>query len=160
MKIPCSKREILERGSLLLEVTMGFGFLLAVALLLLKAAVTVTSVQKWTIVQGLTDARMSFEVASAKRIPYANFLGGPDYPLFPAVNASTVVVGRLPGGRVLNATLRRTRQPVTNNLPAAGGIGTALTNPTGMEAWQLQSYLTYQVSGRAYVKSRTVLRAR
>ena len=47
-----------------------------------------------------------------------------------------------------------------NNLPSAGGTGTAATNPTGTEAWQLQSYLTYQVSGRDYVKSRTVLRAR
>ena len=161
MNISCSKRNILKRGNLLIEVTLGFGALLAIALLLLKAAITVTTVQKWTVVQGLSDARMSVEVAAAKRIPFDDFLlVGSDYPAFPLVDTSTVEIGRLPGARILNATMRRTRLPMANNLPAAGGAGNAITNPTGMEAWQLQSYLTYQLSGRDYVKSRTVLRAR
>ena len=161
MKISCSKRKSLKKGNLLIEATLGFGALLAIALLLLKAAIAVTTIQKWTVIQGLSDARMSQEVASAKRVPFDEFkLGSSDYPAFPAVDSSTVLVGRLPGGRALNATLRRTRLPMDNNLPVAGGTGTVLTNPTGMEAWQLQSYLTYNLSGREYVKSRTVLRAR
>ena len=161
MKISCSKRNLLKRGNLLIEVTLGFGALLFIAVLLLKAAVVVTTVQKWTVVQGLSDARMSIEVARAKRIPFNDFLqAGSDYPPFPTVDTTTVEVGRLPGGRVLSATLHRTRLAMGNNLPTAGGAGTAITNPTGMEAWQLQSYLTYTISRREYVKSRTVLRAR
>ena len=74
MKISPCKHQILKRGNLLIEVTLGFGTLLAVAVLLLKAAITVTTVQKWTVVQGLSDARMSVEVASAKRIPFDDFL--------------------------------------------------------------------------------------
>lgn len=150
-----------KRGSLLIEVTLGFGALLAVSLLLLKAAISVTTVQKWTIVQGLSDARMSQEVAYAKRIPYETFLlAGSDFPVFPLVDTTTVQIGRLPGGRVIAGNLRRTRLPMDNNLVAAGGTGTAVTNPTGTEAWQLQAYITYEISGRDYVKSRTVLRAR
>lgn len=161
MKIVRCNHKILKRGTLLVEVTLGFGALLAVALLLLKAAITVTTVQKWTVVQGLSDARMSIEVAAAKRIPFDDFLlVGSNYPAFPTKDTSTVEIGRLPGGRALSGTLHRTRLPMGNNLPAAGGTGNATTNPTGMEAWQLQSYLTYTLSGRNYVKSRTVLRAR
>ena len=155
------KRGTLEKGNLLIEATLGFGALLAIALLLLKAAIAVTTLQKWTVVQGLSDARMSLEVASAKRIPFDDFkLVGSTYPAYPTVDTSTVQVGSLPGGRPLSATLRRTRLPMANNLPADGGAGSVNTNPTGMEAWQLQSYLTYRLSGREDVKSRTVLRAR
>ncbi len=156
-----SKRRIRQRGALLIEVTMGFGALLVVALLLLKAAVTVTTVQKWTIVQALSDSRLSQEVALAKRIPFDVFLAnGSQFPVYPATDTSTVTIGVMPGGTAVTGTLRRTRLPMANNLPSAGGTGTAVTNPTGTEAWQLQAYLTYQVSDRDYVKSRTVLRAR
>ncbi len=161
MKISHSKRRTRNRGTLLLEISAGFGALLIVSLLLLKAALAVTAVQTWTVVQGLSDAHMSLEVAMGKRVPYGDFMAaGSIYPAYPTVSSSTVTVGKLPGGRAVTGTIRRTRLPMSNNLPTAGGIGTAVTNPTGTEAWQLQSYLTYQVSGRDYVKSRTVLRAR
>ncbi len=156
-----SKNKARIRGTLLLEISAGFGALLLVSLLLLKAALAVTAVQTWTVVQGLSDAHMSLEVAMGKRVPYDNFMaGGSIYPAYPTVTSSAVTVGKLPGGRAVMGTIRRTRVPIANNLPTAGGSGTATTNPTGTEAWQLQSYLTYQVSGRNYVKSRTVLRAR
>ena len=156
-----SKKRARTRGTLLLEVAAGFGALLIVSLLLLKAALAVTAIQTWTVVQGLSDGHMSLEVAMGKRIPYDDFMaGGSIYPASPTVTSAAVEVGRLPGGRAVMGTIRRTRVPMANNLPTAGGTGTAATNPTGTEAWQLQSYLTYQVSGRDYVKSRTVLRAR
>lgn len=153
----------LVRGTLLLEIAAGFGALLLVSLLLLKAAITVTTVQKWTVEQGLTDAYMSQEVARAKRYPFTEFLAvGSPWPVYPTVTATDVIVGRLPGGKDVVATLRRTRvASTTNNLPAVKeeGVDTD-TNPTRIQIWQLQSYLTYQISGRDYVKSRTVIRAR
>ncbi len=158
MNIFCSKRKALKRGALLIEVTVAFGALLAVSLLLLKAAITCTTVQKWTVIQGLSDARMSQEVARAKRIPFDDFLlPGSDFPEYPIVDTSSVEIGRLPGSKPIMGTLRRTRLPMDNNLAVNG---TAITNPTGTEGWQLQSYLTYKISARNYVKSRTVLRAR
>jgi len=164
MKIPISKRRIRIRASLLIEVTAGFGAMLIVSLLLLKTALTVTAVQRWTVTQGLSDAYMSREVALGKRLPFDGVDGfltaGSVYPVAPASSTVAVTVGRLPGALAITGDLRRTRLPSPNNLPANGGTGTAITNPTGTEAWQLQSYLTYTISGRPYVKSRTVLRAR
>lgn len=144
------------RGSMLIEVAAGFGLLVVVSLLLLKAALTVTTVQKWTVIQGLSDSFMSREVALGKRYPFDGADGflavGSPWPVYPAVATTTVEIGRLPGpgaGRPITGNLRRTRVPVTQTL-----------NPTGTEAWQLQSFLTYSTGGRDYVKSRTVLRAR
>jgi hypothetical protein len=53
----------------------------------------------------------------------------------------------------------RTRVPHTNNYPIDGGSGTVTTNPAGMKVWQVQSILTYQIGGRTYAKSRTVIRS-
>jgi len=166
MNISSSKRRARNRGALLLEVAAGFGALLLVSILLLKAALSVTAIQRWTVVQGLSDAHMSLEVARGKRIPYDDFMaGGSIYPAWPTVTSTAVTVGRLPGGRAVTGTIRRTRVAMANNLnamntPDGPTTGTNLTNPTGTEAWQLQSYLTYEISGRNYVKLRTVLRAR
>jgi len=149
---------------LLIEVTAGFGAMLIVSLLLLKTALTVTAVQRWTVSQGLSDAYMSREVALGKRLPFDGSDGfltaGSVYPIEPASSTIPVTIGRLPGGLAITGDLRRTRIASPNNLAANSGSGTAMTNPTGTEAWQLQSYLTYRISGRNYVKSRTVLRAR
>jgi len=164
MKISRSKCRTRTRAALLIEVAAGFGAMLIVSLLLLKAALTVTAVQRWTVTQGMSDAYMSREVALGKRIPFEGVDGfltaGSSYPAFPTVATTAVEVGRLPAGVPLTGSLRRTRIPSTNNLPADGGTGTLLTNPTESEAWQLQSYLTYTIAGRNYVKSRTTLRAR
>ena len=76
------------------------------------------------------------------------------------MDTTTVEVGKLPGGFPVTATLHRTKHPDANNLIDAGGSGTAATNPAGMEAWKLQSYLIYDIGDRNYVKSRTMLRVR
>lgn len=164
MKVNSTQRQVRIRASLLIEVAAGFGAMLVVSLLLLKSAITVTSVQRWTVVQGLSDAYMSREVALGKRLPFEGgdgFLAaGTLFPAYPAVSTSGVSIGSLPGGKTITGSLRRTRIPSSNNLPANGGAGTAASNPTGSQAYQLQSYLTYNISGRNYIKSRTVLRAR
>ncbi len=163
MNISIRKQKSRTRASLLIEVAAGFGALLIVSLLLLKAAVTVTSVQRWTVTQGLSDAYMSREVALGKRLPFEGTNGflaaGTLFPAFPAVSTSTVTIGILPGGggRPVTGTLRRTRVASNNNLAESG---TPITNPTGSQAFQLQSYLTYKIAGRSYVKSRTILRVR
>jgi hypothetical protein len=53
----------------------------------------------------------------------------------------------------------RTRLPDDNNYPVDGGSGTLSSNPAGMKVWNFQSLLVYDVGGRRYVKSRTVVRA-
>jgi hypothetical protein len=68
-------------------------------------------------------------------------------------------MGKLPGGRPITGVVSRTRFADPNNLPAKGGSGTALTNPAAMEVWRFQSVVRYEVGGRSYLKSRTVVRS-
>ena len=150
-----------QRGSALIEIAMSYGTLVIVALLTLKASLNATSGQTWTIKQAMSDAYITRETALASRVPFEALTGGGSlWPASPAVANSTVTIGRLPGGRTVTGTLNRTRYADTNNLAAAGGTGTATTNPSGTEAWRVQSILSYELGGRTYVKSRTVLRIR
>lgn len=150
-----------QRGSVLIEVAMSYGVLVAIALLALKASINATSGQSWTVKQAMSDAYITRESALASRVPFNTLVGAASpWPLSPALSTSPVILGRLPGGGTVSGTLHRTRTPDPNNLPAAGGSGTAATNPTGTETWRLQSILDYEIGGRTYVKSRTVLRVR
>jgi len=155
------QRNVRERGSALIEIALSYATLVAVALLSLKASVNATSGQTWTIKQAMSDAFITRETALASRIPFDTLTGTDSlWARSPALATSTVTMGKLPGGQAVTATLRRTRIPDANNLPAGGGTGTATTNPSGSEAWKLQSLLSYTVAEKTYVKSRTVLRIR
>ena len=150
-----------EKGSLIIEISLGWGILMVVAILMLRAHVSITTGQRWTVVQAMTDASMTRETALANRLPFEDVTAAdPLWPTYPSVATQTVTIGRLPGGVPLSATLRRTKIPDSNNLVAAGGTGDSESNPASMEAWKLQSFLSYQISGRDYVKSRTTLRIR
>lgn len=150
-----------QRGSALIEISLSYATLVIIALLTLKASVNATSSQAWTVRQSMSDAYIMRESALASRIPFSEVTGTTSpWALSPSVTTSTVTIGKLPGGEPVTATLHRTRLPDSNNLPAAGGIGTLTTNPAESEAWKLQSLLVYTVGDREYVKSRTVLRIR
>lgn len=145
----------------MIESTIAFLAMAFLATILLRAASNATAAQRWTVISGMTDAFMTRELAIAKRIPFEDFKdAGSDWPIYPAIATENVVVGKLVGGRDLTATVQRTRRPSTNNHPDAGGTGNDTTNPIEMEAWKLQSYLTYSVADIEYVKSRTTLRVR
>jgi hypothetical protein len=70
-----------------------------------------------------------------------------------------VVIGKLPGGATVTGTVHRTRIADTENFPIDGGTGTVSTNPAAMKIWRVQSILRYNISGRSYVKSRTMIRS-
>lgn len=140
---------------------MSYATLVIVALLTLKASINATAGQAWTVKQAMSDAYITRESALASRIPFELLTGESSlWPAHPSVATSTVTIGRLPGGQTVDATIHRTRIPDANNLPTSSGTGTANSNPTGTEAWKLQSILAYSVGDRQYVKSRTVLRIR
>ena len=144
-----------------METTIGLGGLVVVSLLLLKAAMTATTAQRWTIIQGMTDAYMTRETATSKRVPFDEIVEVDSrWPIYPEIDTETVEIGKLPGGLSVVGVVRRTRIPNASNLASAGGGGTTETNPSKMEVWSLQSLLSYELSGRTYVKSRTVVRSR
>jgi len=154
------RRRKRQSAMVLIEISVGLGALLIVAILLMRHSINVATMDRWTVMQSLTDTYLTREVAMAKRYPFSEFTGGSTlWPTFPDTAESTVEVGRLPGGEPVTATLYRTKKPSDNNMASAGGTGTDSTNPTNTEAWVLQSYLTHEVGTRNYLKSRSVVRS-
>jgi hypothetical protein len=154
-------RRLLARGSMLIEAAAAMALIGLVAMLLLRSSINALSGRYWTIMQNMSDAYMGYEVALAQRVPMDEVVGNSSlWPRNPTRATSTVTVGRLPGGGPVTATLYRTRLPDAKNLPAAGGSGTAVSNPAGMEVWKLQSHLVYTIGNATYRKSRTVVRVR
>lgn len=133
--------------------------LTALGLILLKMALNILAPRQWTIQQTLTDAYMSYERALAQRASFEDLTKADSlWPRSPSVARSTVQVGTMPGGNVVTAEVVRTRIPDANNLVEDGGTGSDATNPAGIQTWQVQSVLVYQIGSRTYTKSRTILR--
>ncbi|TAE74198.1 MAG: hypothetical protein EAZ84_11610 [Verrucomicrobia bacterium] len=129
-------------------------------LILLKLSLNVIAPRQWALQQAVTDAYLTFEKASAQRLPFADLTSEQSlWPAYPELATSTVEFGKLPGGLPISGTVTRTRFADANNLPSKGGNGTALINPASMEVWRFQSVIRYSLGGRDYLKSRTVVRS-
>lgn len=154
-------RRVVVRGSVLIEAAAAIALIGVVAMMLLRSSINALSGRYWTMMQNMTDAYLTYEVALAQRVPMDEVVGGSTlWPVNPTLATSTVEVGRLPGGTPVTATLHRTRVADTNNLPSAGGTGTATSNPARMEVWKLQCHIVYMIGEDTYRKSRTVVRVR
>lgn len=150
-----------SRAFALIEVSVGIGALVVMSLLMLKASLSATVAQRWTVIQGMTDAYVTRETAVAKRVPFDEITAANSrWPEYPALATETIEIGRLPGGISVMAEVKRTRVASLTNFSSAGGGGSLSSNPAKMETWSLQSLLSYQLGGRDYVKSRTVVRSR
>lgn len=149
------------RGSMIIEMTVALALLTTVGLVVLKSSLDVMAPRQWVILQNISDSYMSYEQAYAERVSFDEFTSdSSDWPVYPDKSETAVVIGRLPGGTEISATVVRTRVADTNNLSANGGTGTLASNPAEMETWQLMSHLVYRIGGEPYRKSRTVLRTR
>jgi hypothetical protein len=105
---------------------------------------------QWTIMQTLTDAYLSREIALSNRIPIAELIGPQStWPEFTSnsVFARTVTLGKLAGGQVVEGSLKRFRTS-----------DAGFNSETQIKAWRLHSVLSYNIGGREYVKSRSTLR--
>ncbi|MFU8894397.1 MAG: hypothetical protein ACNA8L_12305 [Luteolibacter sp.] len=149
-----------RRGFLLVETTISMSILVVIGLVLLKLSLNILYPRQWTMQQVVSDAYMTYERAYAERAPYNDaVVDGSPWPLFPEVATTEVEMGRLPGGRPIMGSITRTRIPDPNNFPIDGGDGTITTNPANMKVWRLQSIVAYEIGGRRYLKSRTVIRS-
>ncbi len=145
---------------MLVEATIALSVLTILGLLLLKLSLNVLYPRQWTLQQTLSDAYLTYEIAYAQRIPFETLTGNASpWPVFPTTTSTTVEIGKVPGGKSVNATVTRTRIADADNYPIDGGTGTVTSNPAAMKIWKVQSILSYQIGGRNYVKSRTVIRA-
>jgi hypothetical protein len=158
------KKSYRRRGMVLVEATVSLAIITVIGLVLLKLSMNILHPRMSIIQETLADSYMTYERAFAERIPFDE-LKDPDseWPQFPDTSTVLVELGRMPGGSPINGTIIRTRFPDENNSPIAGGTAppetTAKTNPAALEIWQVQSVLRYQISGREYAKSRTVIRS-
>ena len=167
---------------MLVELSLAVLLLLFIALWAFRTNIQTIAPRNWAMVQTLTDAYMTGPLAEAESVDF-NTLVDPDpavtnWPTFPQSNTTNnIVIGVLPldldldgttdvdtnGNnvvRTITGTLVRTKRASPNNLPAAGGTGTNLTNPAQVESWLVESHLTYTIGGRDYVKTRTTVRTR
>ncbi len=145
---------------MLIETTIAMTMLSVLGMALLKLSLNVTAPRQWTLQQSVTDAYMSFEKASAQRMTFDDLTSAQSlWPVYPTLATTTIEMGKLPGGRPILGEVSRTRFADPNNLPAKGGSGTAASNPASMEVWRFQSVVRYEVGGRSYLKSRTVVRS-
>ncbi len=149
-----------RRGSLLVEATLALGLLIAIALILVKLSLDVLVPRTWVIRQNLADAYLTFEVAQGSSIDYDVLVdrdpGTPSpWPEFPANTViPNVTIGTLNNGQPVTGTLTRTRIQKTS--PAVGNL--LSMESLGIEMWELQSHLSYNIGERTYVKSRTIIR--
>ena len=154
------RRRRLRGGSVLLEVVYAMTALSALSLILFKLALNVTAPRQWVIQQEFSDVYLTYEKALAQRYPFNDLLANDSpWPAFPQQAEEQVVIGKLPGGNEVEGTVMRTRLPHPNNYPIDGGSGTLETNPAGMQVWNVQSILVYQINGREYAEARTVVRS-
>lgn len=144
----------------LVEATIALSIISVIGIVLLKLSLNILQPRMSIIQETLADSYMTYERAFAERVPFDE-LKAPDseWPQFPGTSTVLVELGRMPGGSPVTGTIIRTRIPDENNFPIAGGTGTAETNPAALEIWQVQSVLRYQINGREYAKSRTVIRS-
>lgn len=150
----------MRRGALLIETAIAMTLLGVIGLGLMKLSLNVTAPRQWTLQQTVTDAYLTYEKAAAQRLPFAEITGSQSlWPVHPQISTTTVELGKLPGGMPIQGSVSRTRFADPNNLPHKGGTGTAVTNPSSMEVWRFQSIIRYEVGGRVYLKSRTVVRS-
>jgi hypothetical protein len=144
---------------------------------LLKLSLNVTVPRQWTLQQSVTDAYLTFEKSAAQRLPFDELTGDSSlWPSHPTIATTTVELGKLPGGTPINGRVSRTRFADPNNLPKPlptaaqiedmddGDAKTELlnrlkNNPAAMEVWKFQSVIRYELGGRTYLKSRTVVRS-
>jgi len=149
-----------RRGFLLVETTLSLGILTIIGILMLKLSLNILHPRQWTMQNVVSDAYMTYERAYAERVPFNEAIAsGSPWPRFPEVATEEVEMGRLPGGRPLMGNVTRTRMPDANNFPIDGGTGTVASNPASMKVWRLQSVVAYEIGGRRYYKSRTVIRS-
>lgn len=147
-------------GFLLVEATISLSILSIIGILLLQLSMNILQPRQWTMMQVVSTAYMTFERAFAERVPF-NEITAEDspWPLFPETASEPVELGRLPGGSPILGTVTRTRIPDPNNFPVDGGAGSDESNPAAMKVWRLQSVANYEVGGRSYLQSRTVIRS-
>lgn len=133
-------------GNALVEISVCIVVVIGLGIAGLRVTVAALQAQQWAVKQTLADAAIGIEEARAQRIPFANIATSPDWPTFPNLNRQdSVSLGKTSYGEAFGRVIRTKRGPTVDQ--------------NGNQSFQLEAYLRYEVFGRAYFKSRRVVRS-
>lgn len=145
---------------ILIEAMVTLSILTMIGLILLKISLNILHPRQWTLQQTITDAYLTYERSYAERIPFEQLVSEQSpWPASPQTQTTDVEIGRLPGNHPIFGKVIRTRIPADTNFPIDGGSGNPTINPASMKIWKAQSVLSYEIGGKDYLKSRTVIRS-
>lgn len=150
------------RGSVLIEVSIGFAVLIIVSLMLMRLSMAALASRTWVVRQTLSDAYCTRESALAKRVPFAALDAmwptGADNALVSTPNMGTLGVDAgSDAARAVTGTLSRYKTVLNVNLPSTVGDA-ALPNPASGTSFLLTSVLSYNIGGQVYYKTRSTVR--
>lgn len=147
-------------GNFLIEVVVATVLLIGVAFVTLRATNNVLSGRQQIVLHTLADSALLLETAKAQRISFDEMKDPSSAWKIGDVDEQEIEIGKISGGEPVKAMLARQRFADELNYPAYGGSGTLDSNPLAFEKYTLAMVLTYEVDGRKYVKTRSVVRSR
>lgn len=151
-------RASIRRGGFLVEGAIALFLLVVISLVLLESSLNILKPRSYAMMQNMTDAYLSYEVAYANRVDFDGISTSGEWPVSPAYSESTVTVGTIPGAGQVTATLKRTRV-APERMTAEGSDPILDLDDLGIEIWELQSHLVYSIGSDEFYKSRTVVRS-
>ena len=138
-----------NRGSSLVEVTVGLVILIGMAVAGLVTIISALRSQQWAVKQTLADATIGVDEALAKRYPFNDIDTSGLWPTYPAVATQQESLGKMYDstnvGREVFGTAARTKR--------------LFVDPnSGLTSYQLETYLQFTVFEQPYFKVRKVVR--
>ncbi len=172
------------RGSFLIETTISLFVLVAVAIVLLDGSMNILKPRVWVMKTNLVDAYLSQEIATMNSVGMDQIKAGTSgwgsgssstAASANAVTVNNVVAGKMPGftagtgnGRDYTVTVKRIRiipeidgTTITNVSTAPNfdtSSGALALADMGINCYELQTHVTYVISGKTYVKTRSLIR--
>lgn len=144
------KRNKLRSGSLLIEVSVALGLLIALGTILLHYIFTILQASNWISTQALSEAALSYEVAFMEKIPIEETLSSNSpFPNRPNHALTTTTIGTLRNGVPVEGQVRRLRIPILSD-----------SSEFQLERWRLFTSLEYTINDVQYFKTRSVVRTR
>ena len=145
-----------NRGSSLVEVTVGLVILIGMAVAGLVTIISALRSQQWAVKQTLADATIGVDEALAKRYPFNDIDTSGIWPTYPSVATQQESLGKMYGG---------TAKMPDGTYVGREVFGTAtrtkrlFVDPnSGLTSYQLETYLQFTVFEQPYFKVRKVVR--
>ncbi|MBK1791736.1 hypothetical protein [Persicirhabdus sediminis] len=145
----------LVKGSALVELAASICLLVSFAGVTMKTTYSNLSARNWVVTQTMVDAYMNVIATEAQAIAFEEIDDfGSHWPEASEMRETEVELGKLSYGKPFMAKLYQARMPVYSSADMNGDGGDYLK----MDTWRLRMVIKYEIDGRSYASSRTVVR--